>query len=87
MNYWQPNYFVLDRPAVSHRGMTYINFVYGILTITVFIFQVFREHMIDGSTLPHLSEDHLLKFVSMKLGPAIRLKMAVADRVKSQSTR
>jgi hypothetical protein len=37
----------------------------------------FREHRIDGATLPHLSEDHLLNQIKMKLGPAIRLRLAI----------
>ncbi|ELT97634.1 hypothetical protein CAPTEDRAFT_226340 [Capitella teleta] len=40
--------------------------------------QDFREQQIDGTSLPHLSEEHLLNCVRMKLGPAIRLRLAIS---------
>ena len=51
---------------------------YNLLGLFYCVLQVFREHKIDGTTLPHLSEEHLLNFVKMKLGPAIRLRLAIA---------
>uniref|UniRef100_A0A3B3UUJ0 Sterile alpha motif domain containing 11 n=1 Tax=Poecilia latipinna TaxID=48699 RepID=A0A3B3UUJ0_9TELE len=43
--------------------------------------QVFREHAIDGETLPLLTEEHLLNTLGLKLGPALKIRSQVARRV------
>jgi len=48
--------------------------------------EVFREHCIDGSGLVVLSESHMTRILGMKLGPVIRLKAAIAQLVRRQST-
>lgn len=42
---------------------------------------MFREHAIDGSTLPLLTEDHLTASMGLKLGPALKLRTALAKRI------
>lgn len=39
--------------------------------------QVFREHAIDGETLPLLTEEHLLSTMGLKLGPALKIRSQV----------
>ena len=39
--------------------------------------QVFKDHMIDGETLPLLSEEHLLDTLGLKLGPALKVRSQV----------
>ncbi|XP_054721481.1 uncharacterized protein LOC129231235 [Uloborus diversus] len=41
----------------------------------------FREEFIDGSSLPLLTEEHLMMNMGMKLGPALKLRMALARRI------
>ncbi|XP_073459141.1 sterile alpha motif domain-containing protein 11 isoform X3 [Aquarana catesbeiana] len=43
--------------------------------------QVFREHCIDGETLPLLTEEHLLNNMGLKLGPALKIRAQVAKRL------
>ncbi|KAM5142203.1 sterile alpha motif domain-containing protein 11 isoform 3-T3 [Mantella aurantiaca] len=43
--------------------------------------QVFREHCIDGETLPLLTEEHLLNNMGLKLGPALKIRAQVARRL------
>ncbi|KAM4703820.1 sterile alpha motif domain-containing protein 11 [Rhinophrynus dorsalis] len=43
--------------------------------------QVFREHSIDGETLPLLTEEHLLNNMGLKLGPALKIRAQVAKRI------
>ncbi|XP_030077901.1 sterile alpha motif domain-containing protein 11 isoform X3 [Microcaecilia unicolor] len=43
--------------------------------------QVFREHAIDGETLPLLTEEHLLTTMGLKLGPALKIRAQVARRL------
>ena len=44
-------------------------------------FQVFREHNIDGSALPLLTEDHLTLRLGLKLGPALKLRSLIAKKL------
>jgi len=39
--------------------------------------KVFKDHMIDGETLPLLSEEHLLDTLGLKLGPALKVRSQV----------
>lgn len=41
--------------------------------------QTFKDHMIDGETLPLLSEEHLLDTLGLKLGPALKIRSQVKD--------
>lgn len=43
--------------------------------------QNFREHRIDGASLPLLSEDHLTGPMGMKLGPALKLRALLARKL------
>ena len=45
------------------------------------MFQAFKEHGIDGSTLPLLSAEHLTNILSMKLGPALKLRTALSQKI------
>ncbi|XP_063775670.1 sterile alpha motif domain-containing protein 7 [Pseudophryne corroboree] len=39
--------------------------------------QVFKDHDIDGLTLPLLTEDHLLDTMGLKLGPALKIRSQI----------
>ncbi|XP_026792350.3 sterile alpha motif domain-containing protein 7 isoform X1 [Pangasianodon hypophthalmus] len=43
--------------------------------------QTFKDHMIDGETLPLLTEDHLLDTLGLKLGPALKIRSQVLRRI------
>ncbi|XP_063076207.1 sterile alpha motif domain-containing protein 7 [Engraulis encrasicolus] len=45
--------------------------------------QTFKDHMIDGETLPLITEDHLLDTFGMKLGPALKIRSQVSRRLGS----
>ncbi|XP_053740191.1 sterile alpha motif domain-containing protein 7 [Synchiropus splendidus] len=45
--------------------------------------QTFKDHMIDGETLPLLSEEHLLDTLGLKLGPALKIRSQVSRRLGS----
>ncbi|XP_054614711.1 sterile alpha motif domain-containing protein 7 [Dunckerocampus dactyliophorus] len=45
--------------------------------------QTFKDHMIDGETLPLLSEEHLLDTLGLKLGPALKIRSQVSRRMGS----
>ncbi|KAM6441973.1 sterile alpha motif domain-containing protein 7 [Liasis olivaceus] len=45
-------------------------------------FLVFKDHIIDGETLPLLTEEHLLDMMGLKLGPALRIQ----SQLNSQAT-
>ncbi|XP_036611572.1 sterile alpha motif domain-containing protein 7 [Trichosurus vulpecula] len=40
--------------------------------------QIFRDHAIDGETLPLLTEEHLLDTMGLKLGPALKIRSQVS---------
>lgn len=46
------------------------------------ILQTFREHRVDGKSLPLLTVEHLMQNIGMKLGPAVLLTKTVAKRLK-----
>uniref|UniRef100_A0A3P9K4D6 Sterile alpha motif domain containing 7 n=1 Tax=Oryzias latipes TaxID=8090 RepID=A0A3P9K4D6_ORYLA len=58
------------------------NFVNGIPTCSEYA-QAFKDHMIDGETLPLLSEEHLLDTLGLKLGPALKIRSQVSKRMGS----
>ncbi len=39
--------------------------------------QKFRLELVDGAALARLSEDHLVRYIGMKLGPAVSLRAAL----------
>ncbi|XP_068089415.1 sterile alpha motif domain-containing protein 7 [Hyperolius riggenbachi] len=43
--------------------------------------QVFKDHDIDGVTLPLLTEDHLLDTMGLKLGPALKIRSQICCRL------
>lgn len=47
------------------------------LMLSDFTPQMFKDHMIDGETLPLLSEEHLLDTLGLKLGPALKIRSQV----------
>ncbi|XP_036410554.1 sterile alpha motif domain-containing protein 7 [Megalops cyprinoides] len=58
------------------------NFVNNIPSCSEYA-QTFKDHMIDGETLPLLTEEHLLDTLSMKLGPALKVRSQVSRRMGS----
>ncbi|XP_004675004.1 PREDICTED: sterile alpha motif domain-containing protein 7 [Condylura cristata] len=45
--------------------------------------QVFKDHAIDGETLPLLTEEHLRSTMGLKLGPALKIQSQVSQHVQS----
>ncbi|XP_055966480.1 sterile alpha motif domain-containing protein 7 [Sorex fumeus] len=45
--------------------------------------QVFKDHAIDGETLPLLTEEHLRGIMGLKLGPALKIQSQVSQQVES----
>ncbi|KAM5292980.1 sterile alpha motif domain-containing protein 7 [Ctenodactylus gundi] len=45
--------------------------------------QVFKDHAIDGETLPLLTEEHLRGTMGLKLGPALKIQSQVLQHVGS----
>ncbi|XP_036993395.2 sterile alpha motif domain-containing protein 7 isoform X1 [Artibeus jamaicensis] len=45
--------------------------------------QVFKDHAIDGETLPLLTEEHLRSTMGLKLGPALKIQLQVSQHVES----
>ncbi|KAM4772414.1 sterile alpha motif domain-containing protein 7 [Rhinophrynus dorsalis] len=43
--------------------------------------QVFKDHDIDGMTLPLLTEEHLLDTMGLKLGPALKIRSQISCRL------
>ncbi|MEE6511001.1 hypothetical protein FKM82_031380 [Ascaphus truei] len=43
--------------------------------------QVFKDHDIDGLTLPLLTEEHLLDTMGLKLGPALKIRSQISCRL------
>uniref|UniRef100_A0A8C3HSF0 Sterile alpha motif domain containing 7 n=1 Tax=Chrysemys picta bellii TaxID=8478 RepID=A0A8C3HSF0_CHRPI len=43
--------------------------------------QIFKDHAIDGETLPLLTEEHLLDTMGLKLGPALKIRSQVSRRL------
>ena len=52
------------------------------LNLTLWLsLQAFREQGIDGSTLVLLTEDHFVDTFKMSLGPALKLRKALARKM------
>lgn len=47
--------------------------------------QVFKDHAIDGETLPLLTEEHLRSTMGLKLGPALKILSQVSQHVETLS--
>ncbi|XP_036300387.1 sterile alpha motif domain-containing protein 7 isoform X2 [Pipistrellus kuhlii] len=45
--------------------------------------QVFKDHAIDGETLPLLTEEHLRSTMGLKLGPALKIQLQVSQHMES----
>ncbi|XP_047611143.1 sterile alpha motif domain-containing protein 7 [Phacochoerus africanus] len=45
--------------------------------------QVFKDHAIDGETLPLLTEEHLRSTMGLKLGPALKIQSQVSQHMES----
>ncbi|KAL4635853.1 sterile alpha motif domain-containing protein 7 isoform X1 [Arapaima gigas] len=58
------------------------NFISNIPSCSEYV-QIFKDHMIDGETLPLLTEDHLLDTMGLKLGPALKIRSQVSRRLGS----
>ncbi|XP_056149693.1 sterile alpha motif domain-containing protein 7 [Lampris incognitus] len=58
------------------------NFINSIPTCAEYA-QMFKDHMIDGETLPLLSEEHLLDTLGLKLGPVLKIRSQVSRRMGS----
>ncbi|KAI9565196.1 hypothetical protein GHT06_008976 [Daphnia sinensis] len=43
--------------------------------------QAFEDQSIDGSALPLLTEEHLITSMNMKLGPALKLRSVLANKI------
>uniref|UniRef100_G3PXU9 Sterile alpha motif domain containing 7 n=1 Tax=Gasterosteus aculeatus TaxID=69293 RepID=G3PXU9_GASAC len=56
------------------------NFINSVPTCSEYA-QMFKDHMIDGETLPLLSEEHLLDTLGLKLGPALKIRSQVSRRL------
>lgn len=56
------------------------NFIVEIPTCSEYA-QTFKDHMIDGETLPLITEEHLLDTFGMKLGPALKIRSQVSKRL------
>ena len=52
-----------------------------LLTVFSFSPQAFRDHNIDGSSLPLLTETHMTALLGMKLGPALKLKTVLRQKL------
>ncbi|XP_074158051.1 sterile alpha motif domain-containing protein 7 [Sminthopsis crassicaudata] len=48
--------------------------------------QIFRDHAIDGETLPLLTEEHLLDTMGLKLGPALKIRSQITGYYKKGMT-
>ena len=49
--------------------------------INILISKVFLRHGIDGASLLLLSESHLMDKLGLKVGPAVRLRAALAKKL------
>ncbi|KAG5847315.1 hypothetical protein ANANG_G00124710 [Anguilla anguilla] len=58
------------------------NFVNSIPSCSEYA-QTFKDHLIDGETLPLLTEEHLLDTLGLKLGPALKIRSQVSRRLGS----
>lgn len=47
------------------------------MTIISLFDKLFKDHAIDGETLPLLTEEHLLDTMGLKLGPALKIRSQV----------
>ena len=65
-------------PSLFHQHSFFCVFV--VLMWNNFTLQTFKDHMIDGETLPLLSEEHLLDTLGLKLGPALKIRSQVKKR-------
>lgn len=63
---------------LSSTGATILEgFLSTRLNLLLFIDKIFKDHAIDGETLPLLTEEHLLDTMGLKLGPALKIRCQV----------
>ena len=60
---------------------SYLALIFFHFCVFLLFFQVFRDHNIDGSALPLLTEDHLTLRLGLKLGPALKLRSIIAKKL------
>lgn len=65
--------------TVSIVFFLWFSHVLVLLILCGFTLQTFKDHMIDGETLPLLSEEHLLDTLGLKLGPALKIRSQVGN--------
>lgn len=58
---------------------SHLRFCFAAFTSRKISLQTFKDHMIDGETLPLLSEEHLLDTMGLKLGPALKIRSQVRN--------
>ncbi|CAL8344167.1 unnamed protein product [Merluccius merluccius] len=82
----QPNLYLNGEEASENMRKWTVddvyNFINDIPTCSEYA-QIFKDHMIDGETLPLLSEEHLLDTLGLKLGPALKVRSQVSRRLGS----
>lgn len=55
--------------------------LFGHTSMLLSFHQIFKDHAIDGETLPLLTEEHLLDTMGLKLGPALKIRSQVISNV------
>ncbi|XP_066536287.1 sterile alpha motif domain-containing protein 7 [Hoplias malabaricus] len=75
-----------DMPAVEDLRKWTVedvyNFVHEVPSCSEYA-QTFKDHMIDGETLPLLTEEHLLDTLGLKLGPALKIRSQISRKLGS----
>lgn len=70
--------------VVYTSGLSIKNNWWSLLEHPLILFsfhQTFKDHAIDGETLPLLTEEHLLDTMGLKLGPALKIRSQVISNV------
>ena len=76
INYKKVSFFIFDFSILFPIDKNIVQSL-----ILYFLLQIFRDHNIDGSSLPLLTEDHLTLRLGMKLGPALKLKSIISKKL------
>ncbi|KAK3875651.1 hypothetical protein Pcinc_019481 [Petrolisthes cinctipes] len=67
--------------TIGHWSVDDVCSFVGSIELCAEYVEAFREHRIDGSALPLLTEEHLTSSINMKLGPALKLRSVLARRL------
>ncbi|XP_060863993.1 LOW QUALITY PROTEIN: uncharacterized protein LOC132940413 [Metopolophium dirhodum] len=70
-----------DKSTVSSWTVDDVCDFVGTIDLCAEYSQCFREQSIDGTALPLLSEDHLTGTMNMKLGPALKFRAVLAQKL------